>query len=54
MMMMMLNLFKKLPCILEKGLNVLRKNNFIRNQIDKKNTFPQILPQKKLIQKYKN
>ena len=36
---MMLNLFKKLPRILEKGLNVLEKNNLIRNQTEKKNFF---------------
>ena len=40
---------KKLPCILDKDLNSL-----IRNQTDKKINFPQILPQKKLIQKNKN
>ena len=33
---MMLNLFKKLPRILEKALNVLEKNNLIRNQNEKK------------------
>ena len=35
MTMMMLNLFKKVPRILEKGLNVLEKNNLIRNQTEK-------------------
>ena len=35
-------------------LKRLSKNNLIRNQTDKKNNFPQIFPQKKLIQKNKN
>ena len=45
---------KKLPCILDKGFTRFSKNSLIRNQTDKKINFPQILPQKKLIQKNKN
>ena len=45
---------KKLPCILDKDFTRFSKNSLIRNQTDKKINFPQILPQKKLIQKNKN
>ena len=45
---------KKLPCILDKYFTRFSKNSLIRNQTDKKINFPQILPQKKLIQKNKN
>ena len=49
---MMLNLSKKNPLHTRKRLKHLSNNNLIRNQTDKEN-IPQILPQKKLIQKNK-
>ena len=52
MMMMMLNLLKKTPLHPRERLKRLSKNYLIRNQTDKK-SFPQILRQKKLIQKNK-
>ena len=54
MTMMMLNLLKKTPLHPRERLKRLSKNNLIRSQTDKKNNFPQILPQRKLIQKNKN
>ena len=51
-MMMMLNLLKKTPLHPRERLKRLSKNYLIRNQTDKK-SFPQILRQKKLIQKNK-
>ena len=53
MTMMMLNLLKKTPLHPRERLKRLSKNYLIRNQTDKI-SFPQILPQKKLIQKNKN
>ena len=50
----MLHLFKKNPCILNKGLNVLAKIIWLEIRLMKKNNFPQILPEKKLILKNKN
>ena len=49
---MMLNLLKKTPLHPRERLKRLSKKYLIRNQTDKK-SFPQILPQKKLIQKIK-
>ena len=51
---MMLNLLKKTPLHPRERLKRLSKNNLIRNQTDKKNNIPQILPPKKLMQKNKN
>ena len=45
---------QKTPLHHRQKLKCLSKNNLIRNQTDKKNNFPQILPQKKLIQKNEN
>ena len=48
-MMMILN-----PLHPRERLKRLSKNNLTRNQTDKKNNIPQILPPKKLMQKNKN
>ena len=45
---------KKNPLHPRERLKRLSKNNLIRNQTDKKNNIPQILPPKKLMQKNKN
>ena len=50
---MVLNLFKKFPCILEKELSVLAKITQSGIKLIKKK-ISQILPQKKLLQKNRN